>query len=246
MNRDSSTLVVIATYNEIENLPQLIDEILHYAPDVDILVIDDNSPDGTGEWCDERAATDDRIRVIHRPGKLGLGSATVAGLCYAIEHAYAYVLVMDADFSHHPRYIPALRSRMDSDDAESSVDVMIGSRYVTGGDVEGWPIGRRLASRAINAYARCLLGLRIRDCSGAFRCFRTETLKRIDFDAMRSQGYSFLEELLWHLKRKGARFGEEPIVFVDRQKGRSKINTREALAALWVIFCLGLRNWLGR
>jgi len=246
MNRDSSTLVVIATYNEIGNLPRLTDEIFHHAPDVDILVVDDNSPDGTGGWCDERAATDQRIRVIHRPGKLGLGSATITGLRYAIEHAYPYVLVMDADFSHHPRHIPALRARMGPNDGESSVDVMIGSRYVKGGGVEGWPLGRRLASRAINAYARCLLGLRPRDCSGAYRCFRTDTLRQIDFGAMLSQGYSFLEELLWHLQRKDARFGEEPIVFVDRQKGRSKINTREVLAALWVIFRLGLRNWIGR
>jgi len=246
MNRDSSTLVVIATYNEIENLPRLTDEVFRHASDVDVLVVDDNSPDGTGDWCDERAATDRRIHVIHRPGKLGLGSATITGLRYAIEHAYAYVLVMDADFSHHPRYIPALRARMNPDDGESAADVVIGSRYVKGGGVEGWPFGRRLASRAINAYARNLLGLGLRDCSGAFRCFRTELLKQIDFDAMHSQGYAFLEEILWHLKRKGARFGEEPIVFVDRQKGRSKINTREALAALWVILRLGLRNWAGR
>lgn len=246
MSDESSTLVVIATYNEIENLPELTDEVFRYAPDVDLLVVDDNSPDGTGRWCDQRAAEDDRVRVIHRSGKLGLGSATIAGMGYAIEHGYAYVLIMDADFSHHPRYIPGIRAGMDGVDDKSPVDVMIGSRYVKGGGVQGWPLGRRLMSRAINAYARCLLGLKIRDCSGAFRCFRTEVLRQVDFDRIRSTGYSFLEEILWHLKRVGARFGETPIVFVDRRQGQSKINMGEALAALWAIFRLGVRNWLFR
>lgn len=245
MSDESSTLVVIATYNEIENLPELTDEVFRHAPDVDILVVDDNSPDGTGRWCDERAVVDDRICVIHRAGKLGLGSATIAGMSYAIDHGYTYVLIMDADFSHHPQHIPAMRAGVDREGGESSVDVMIGSRYVKGGRVEGWPFRRRLMSRAINTYARCLLGLAIRDCSGAFRCFRTDVLKRIDFERIHSSGYSFLEEILWHLKRSGARFGETPITFVDRQRGQSKINTREAVAALWAIFRLGVRNWLG-
>ncbi|MBC8876100.1 MAG: polyprenol monophosphomannose synthase [Planctomycetes bacterium] len=244
MSDDSTTLVVIATYNEIENLPQLSDEVFRYAPDVDVLVVDDNSPDGTGDWCDERASVDARLRVIHRSGKLGLGSATIAGMRYAMEHGYQYVLVMDADFSHHPKYIPAMRAGMEGDGNEPSVDVMIGSRYVTGGGVEGWPLRRRFMSRAINTYARCLLGLKIRDCSGAFRCFRTDVLRQFDFDAIHSSGYAFLEEILWHLKRRGARFRETPIVFVDRQQGQSKINMREAVAALWAIFRLGVRNWL--
>ncbi len=245
MSDERPTLVVIATYNEIESLPELTNEVFRYAPDVDLLVVDDNSPDGTGRWCDERAADDNRIRVIHRSGKLGLGSATVAGMRYAIDHGYAYVLIMDADFSHHPRYIPTMRTGMDGEGDESCVDVMIGSRYVKGGKVEGWPLRRRFMSRAINLYARCLLGLKIRDCSGAFRCFRTDVLKQVDFDKIHSTGYSFLEEIFWHLKRKGARFGETPIVFVDRQQGQSKINMREALAALWSIFRLGVRNWFG-
>jgi len=244
MSHKSSTLVVIATYNEIENLPELTDEVFGHAPDVNVLVVDDNSPDGTGRWCDERVATDDRMHVIHRSGKLGLGTATIAGMRYAMEHGYGYVLIMDADFSHHPRYIPAMRAGMEDEHGESLVDVMIGSRYVKGGGVEGWPLRRRLMSRAINAYARCLLGLAIRDCSGAFRCFRTDVLDKVDFERIYSPGYAFLEEILWHLKRGGARFGETPIVFVDRQQGQSKINMREAVAALWAIFRLGVRNWL--
>jgi len=245
VNPTERTLVAIATYNEIENLPSLTDEVFSHAPDVDLLVIDDNSPDGTGQWCDERAAADPRVRVIHRQGKLGLGTATIAGFRYAIEHGYDFILVMDADFSHHPRYLPAIRQGMCGDDGGKPVDVMVGSRYVRGGGVEGWPLTRHVMSRCVNAYARLLLGLSVRDCSGAFRCYRTEVLRTVDFDRMRSRGYSYLEELLWILKRHGARFGETPIVFVDRQQGQSKINLREAFAALWILFQLGLKNWCG-
>ena len=241
-----ATLVVIATYNEIENLPRLTEEIVRHAPDVDILVIDDNSPDGTGQWCDQRAASGRGFHVIHRPGKLGLGTATIAGLQYAIEKGYTYALVMDADFSHHPRYLPELLAGMEPAPGESPVDVMIGSRYAPGGGVEGWPLRRRWMSRFINWYSRCLLGLRPRDCSGAYRCYRTSLLGKIDFDRIRSRGYSFLEEFLWRLKRHGGRIAETPIVFVDRQQGESKINYREAFAALWIIFVLGMKNWFGR
>jgi dolichol-phosphate mannosyltransferase len=233
------TLITVATYNEIENLPRLVDEILAIAPQVEILVIDDNSPDGTGRWCDEKHATDFRVHCLHRPGKLGLGTATIAGMKYAIEHGYDYMLNMDADFSHHPRYIPAILAGMEN------ADVMIGSRYVPGGGVLDWPLKRRLMSWGVNTYARVLLGLRSRDCSGAFRCYRVDLLKKLDFDRVRSRGYSFQEEILWHLKRLAARFGETPIVFADREHGLSKINSREAYAALGILARLGLTNWTG-
>ena len=238
-NRPARTLVTIATYNEIENLPLLVDAIWEVASQVDILVIDDNSPDGTGSWCDEQAKTEPRLHCLHRAGKLGLGTATIAGMKYAIEHDYDLMLNMDADFSHHPRYIPALLAGMES------ADVTIGSRYVPGGGVKDWPFKRRLMSWGVNTYARWLLGLRPKDCSGAFRCFRVELLRRVDFDSIRSRGYSFQEEILWHLKRAGARFTESPILFADREKGQSKINSREALSAIGIIFRLGIRNWLG-
>jgi len=244
MTRNHSTLVTLATYNEIENLPRLVDEILAVAPEVDILVIDDNSPDGTGRWCDERASVDPRVRCLHRAGKLGLGTATIAGMKYAIEHGYSFVLNMDADFSHHPRHVPALLAGMLPDGA-AAVDVMIGSRYVAGGAIEGWPLKRHVMSRSVNVLARWLLGLRARDCSGAFRCYRVALLQEIDFAAVRSRGYSFQEEILWHLKRLGARFGETPITFADRTRGSSKIDSREAVAALKVLLALGARNWLG-
>ena len=162
---------------------------------------------------------------------------------YAIEHGYRYVLNMDADFSHQPKYLPALLAGMEPPEGPP-VDVMIGSRYIPGGGIEGWPLKRQLMSRAVNLYARLLLGLRPKDCSGAFRCYRTATLARLDFDAVRSRGYSFQEEILWRLKRAGARFGETPIVFVERQHGVSKIDSGEALAAMRIIFALGMQNWL--
>ncbi len=245
MSDADRTLVTVATYNEIENLPRLVDEILLALPRVHLLVIDDNSPDGTGDWCDRKAAEDPRVHCMHRPGKLGLGTATIAGMQYAIRLGCKYVLNMDADFSHQPRYLGELLAGMEPEGAPA-VDVMIGSRYVPGGGVEGWPLRRRLMSRAVNCYARWLLGLKAKDCSGAFRCYRTELLARLDFDAVRSRGYSFQEEILWHLKRLGARFAETPIVFIDRQRGTSKINSKEALAALRIIFTLGVRNLLGR
>lgn len=239
------TLVTVATYNEIENLPRLVEEIFQYAPDVDILVIDDNSPDGTGQWCDQKAAEDPRVHCLHRPGKLGLGTATIAGMQYAIQHGYKQMLNLDADFSHPPRYLPAILAGMDPPDGQP-VDVMIGSRYVPGGDIEGWPWRRHFMSAGVNLYSRWLLGLKPKDCSGAYRCYRTSVLAKLDFDRVRSRGYSFQEEILWHLKRLGARFGETPIVFVDRTQGSSKINHREAVAALWIIFGLGVRNLFSR
>ena len=233
------TLITLATYNEIENLPLLVEEVFAVAPQAEVLVIDDYSPDGTGRWCDEQAAVDSRVHCLHRPGKLGLGTATIAAMRYAIESDFDFMLNMDADFSHHPRYIPAILAGMEN------ADVSIGSRYVRGGGVKDWPLKRRLMSWGVNTYARALLGLRSRDCSGAFRCYRVALLKKLDFDKVVSRGYSFQEEILWHLKRQGARFSETPILFADREKGQSKINNREAVAALRILMRLGFKNWTG-
>jgi len=238
----STTLIVMATYNEMQNLPDLTDEIFRHAPDVHVLVVDDNSPDGTGAWCDARAGQDGRFHVLHRARKLGLGTATIAGMRYALEHGYAYVLVMDADFSHHPRYLPDLRRGMDPEAPQPPVDVMIGSRYLPGGGVERWPWRRRWISRMVNRYARWWMRLPASDISGAFRCYRASVLERIDFEAIRARGYAFEEEILWWLKRHGARFGETPIVFVDRQRGQSKVNLCEVWSACWNMFVLGLRG----
>jgi dolichol-phosphate mannosyltransferase len=239
------TLVSLATYNEIENLPRLLEEIGRFAPQVDVLVVDDNSPDGTGGWCDEQAAKDPRLHCLHRSGKLGLGTATIAAMQYAIEQGYDYLLNMDADFSHHPRYLPQMIELMQSH-PDGPRDVVIGSRYIAGGAIEGWPLRRHLMSRGVNWYARRLLGLAANDCSGAFRCYRVSTLTKLDFSAIRSRGYSFQEEVLWHLKNLGAKFGETPITFVDRVCGTSKINTREALLALRIILSLATQSGTSR
>ena len=239
------TLVSVATYNEIENLPQLVEAIQSSLPQADILVVNDNSPDGTGRWCDEKAAQEPRLRCVHRPGKLGLGTATLTAMKYAIEHGYQYMVNMDADFSHPPERLPDLVGGMDPPGG-SCVNVMLGSRYIPGGGIEGWSWKRHFMSRGVNLYSRWLLGLKPRDVSGAFRCYRTTVLNRLDFEAIRSRGYSFQEEILWRLKRVGARFGETPFVFVDRRKGA--FENRHARSDLGTAdhFAPGVRNLLGQ
>ena len=187
MQDSQKTLVTLATYNEIDSLPSLVDAICQELPKADILVIDDNSPDGTGQWCDEQQKRDARIRCLHREAKLGLGTATIAAMRYAIDNQYELMLNMDADFSHHPRYLPALVAGMHSGD-EQVCDCLIGSRYIAGGSTQGWPLLRKLMSRGVNLYARTLLGLRTKDCSGAFRCYRVDLLRKMDFSEIRSTG----------------------------------------------------------
>lgn len=242
--RTSDVLVSVATYNEIENLPRLVAEIFRQLGEVDILVVDDNSPDGTGQWCDQAAATGPRIRCLHRPGKLGLGTATLDGMRFALDAGYRYLINLDADFSHDPRHLPEILRGMDPDD-EPPRDVVVGSRYVPGGGVRGWPFYRRWMSRAVNAYSRWLLGLGVRDCSGSFRCYRVAKLRELELDTFRSRGYSIYEELLWHLRRHGARIAEIPIVFVDRRYGQTKINSAEACRAVVVILRLAISGWVG-
>ena len=226
-----NSLVSLATYNEAGNLRPLVETIRQFAPDSSILVIDDNSPDGTGRIADELRDTLPNVHVIHRPGKLGLGTATLAAVRYAIDHHFDYLLNLDADFSHPPRFIPDLLKGM------ADHDVMIGSRYVPGGGVEGgFNLKRRLMSSGINGYARLMLGLTSKDNSGAFRCYRVSKLAEIDLDQVRSRGYSFQEEILYWCKTVGCRIGETPILFENRRAGISKINMREAVSALWILF----------
>ncbi len=231
----SKVIISLATYNEAGNLEPLVEEIRRQAPSASVLVIDDNSPDGTGRIADELRATLPDIHVIHRAGKLGLGTATVEAMKYAIDHGYDYLLNLDADFSHPPRFIPALLAGM------RDHDVMIGSRYIEGGGVEGgFDIKRKFMSAGINWYARLLLGLKTRDNSGSFRCYRVSKLAEIGVDRIRSRGYSYLEEILFLCRQVGCRMGETPILFEDRRAGVSKINPREVVEALIVIFKLGV------
>ena len=234
-----SLLVTLCTYNEIENIAAMLVAIHEHAPQADILIIDDNSPDGTGGMADQLARGDSRIRVLHRQGKLGLGTAIIAGMRYAMEQGYEFVLNLDADFSHHPVHIPALLKLMDR------ADVAIGSRYVAGGKVVGWGFRRHFMSRGINLYARTFLGLSTSDNSGSYRCYRVTKLKELDLDLVKARGYAFQEEILYRCRRVGCRFAETPITFEDRRLGTSKINLGEVVSALWVIFRLGLDKLCG-
>ena len=236
MPTDPRLLITLCTYNERENLERLIPEIHEYAPHADLLVIDDNSPDGTGEYADEWAARTEWVSVLHRAAKLGLGSATLAGFQYGIDQGYDYLLNLDADFSHHPKYIPEMLAKM------PAADVVIGSRYIPGGGVEDWGLRRKLMSGAINTYARLLLGLKNRDNSGSFRCYRVEKLAQLDLQKFVARGFAFEEEVLYRCRRIGCRFVEVPIVFADRRLGESKISLLETVAALWVILRLGVEN----
>ncbi|MCY2932645.1 MAG: polyprenol monophosphomannose synthase [Planctomycetota bacterium] len=241
----SSRLIIsLATYNESGNLRALVEEIRRCLPEADILVIDDNSPDGTGKIADELSRADRSVHVLHRPGKMGLGTAVLAGMRYAIENGYEYLINMDADFSHPPRYLQSLLAGAQGD----GLDVMIGSRYVAGGGIAGeqFNFKRKFMSGGINAYARFWLGLKSRDNSGSYRCYRTEMLKRIPFEKIRSRGYSFMEEILYWCLEAGAKIGETPILFENRRAGASKINKMEAVNALRIIAELGVGRALGR
>ncbi len=233
-------LVALATYNEIENLPRLVKEILDLVPTVDVLIVDDNSPDGTGRWAVDASKNDSRVRAIIRENERGLGSAVICALKYAAEEDYDFVVNMDADFSHPPQMIPKLFQRISQDD--EPVDVVIASRYVKGGGTQGWPLRRRIMSRCVNCYARIALGLKTRDNSGSYRCYRVSKLEKLNFDQFLSQGYSFFEETLFRLKEIGARFEELPFVFVDRLRGTSKINVKESIKAVRIISRLGLKR----
>ena len=227
-------VVTVCTYNERENIARLIPLILEALPQADVLVVDDNSPDGTAEVVRDLGRSDSRVKLLLRTAKEGLGAATLAGFRWAIDHGYDFVLNMDADFSHHPRHLAAVFGGM------HSADVVIGSRYVPGGGIVGWSLKRHVMSQGINIYSRVLLGLRTHDCSGAFRCYRIGKLREIDFARFRSSGYAFQEEMLYRCARVGCRIAETPITFEDRIVGQSKINLREMLRAVRDLFSLGL------
>jgi dolichol-phosphate mannosyltransferase len=233
-------LVSLATYNERDNLSPLIGEIHSYVPAAEVLVIDDSSPDGTGEVADRLAGADPRIHVLHRQGKLGLGTAILAGMRFAMDHDYSSFVNMDADFSHHPRYLPALLAGV------KRYDVMIGSRYIRGGGTLNWPLSRKALSVGVNALVRLLMRLPAHDCSGGYRCYRVAQLRRTELQNLLSRGYSFQQEVLYRCRKAGARIGETPIIFENRRAGASKVNPKEILRSLAVIFYIGLHSFFGR
>ncbi|MGM0575747.1 MAG: polyprenol monophosphomannose synthase [Myxococcota bacterium] len=219
-------LIIVPTYDERENLPLLIDAVFDVEPDLHVLIVDDASPDGTGELADELAAEDGRIHVLHREGKLGLGTAYIAGFRWALERDYPLVFEMDADFSHQPKYIPDFLA------AAEDADLVLGTRYIRGGGTEGWGPLRQMISRGGNLYARAALSLPFRDLTGGFKCFRRRVLETIDLDAVRSEGYAFQIELTYRAWKQGFRVVEVPIVFPDRTRGKSKMSgniVREAM-----------------
>jgi dolichol-phosphate mannosyltransferase len=228
---DPRVLIITPTYNERENLADLVHALHAVVPSAHLLVVDDASPDGTGALVDAMAAVDERIAVIHRTGKLGLGTAYVAGFDYALRRGYDVVLEMDADLSHDPRYVPAFLEAI-----EKGADVVLGSRNVVGGGVEGWGLGRHVLSKGGSLYARTILGVPVRDLTTGFKAYTRHALEIIDPHRIRSNGYSFQIETTYRALRKGLSVVEVPIVFVDRRAGRSKMSRRifvEAIAEVW-------------
>jgi dolichol-phosphate mannosyltransferase len=223
-------MVVVPTYNERDNIQRLVGDVLSQGDGIQVLVVDDNSPDGTGEIVDRMAADDPRIHVIHRTGKLGLGSAYREGFKYALEQGAEYIVEMDADFSHDPAMLPVFLNKI------KEYDLVIGSRYLNGVSVVNWPIRRLILSYCASVYTRMITGLTISDCTGGFKCFRRKVLESIDLDKIRSDGYSFQIEMNYRCVERGFRVGEIPIIFIDRHAGSSKMSkriVREAVFMVW-------------
>jgi len=231
MNETSERcLIVVPTYNERENLQLLVAAVHEVVPHTDILVVDDSSPDGTGELADELAAGDPRVHVLHRREKEGLGKAYTAGFAWALEKGYDLIFEMDCDFSHRPEHLPHFL------EAIKDADLVLGSRYVKGGGTENWGVLRKLISGGGNLYARAVLGLPYRDLTGGFKCFRRKVLEALDLDNLFSFGYSFQIELTCRTHKRGFRIVEVPIVFPDRTRGESKMSGKifkEAFFTVW-------------
>ncbi len=234
------SLVIIPTYNEKENLEKIVPEILKMDDSLNILVVDDNSPDGTGQIADRIASHHKKVLVLHRPGKMGLGQAYIAGFKYAIEKGFDYIFEMDADFSHDPRYLPDFLSGI------KEADLVIGSRYIKGVNVINWPMTRLLLSYYANIYARWVTGLPLNDSTGGFKCYRRKVLESINLDEVRSNGYSFQIEMSFRAWKKGFKIKEIPIIFMDRREGKSKMSKKIVREAIWMVWRLRLSSLLGK
>jgi dolichol-phosphate mannosyltransferase len=228
----AKTLVIIPTYNEIENLPKLLAKMEELGLPVDVLVVDDGSPDGTGSWVESQLQSRKHLHLIKRPGKQGLGSAYVAGFRFAIEKGYDFVFEMDADFSHDPAHVPVFLQEIETN------DLVIGSRYINGISVVNWPMSRLLLSYFANMYARVITGLPLQDATGGYKCFRVAALKTLDFGKIHAGGYSFQIEVNYKLWKKGFRIREIPILFMDRTAGVSKMSGKIIKEALFLLIRL--------
>ncbi len=234
-------LVIVPTYNESENITRIVPLILAQDPRLDVLVVDDNSPDGTGALADELAAADPRVHVLHRPGKQGLGRAYLAGFKWALEREFAYIFEMDADFSHDPAHLPEFLA------AVQDADMVLGSRYRDGKvTVVNWPMTRLMLSYGANIYARAVTGLRLGDATGGFKCFRREVLMAIPLDQVRSNGYAFQIEMSFRAWKRNFRIAEIPIVFHDRTEGESKMSKGIVREAIWMVWRLRWWSIVGR
>ena len=229
-NAAARAVVVLPTYNERENICAIVPAILAASTEVDVLVVDDNSPDGTGKLADDLAAADPRVRVLHRERKEGLGRAYLHGFRVALDAGYGRILEMDADFSHSPNRLPALLA------ASHGADVVLGSRYTDGGGTVNWGLGRKLLSRGGSLYARTILGLSVRDLTGGFKCFHRRVLEALDLPSVQSTGYTFQIELTYRAVRRGFRVVEVPIIFADRRVGKSKMSRKIVLEAFWKVW----------
>jgi dolichol-phosphate mannosyltransferase len=233
----NKSIIVIPTYNEVENISKLIDTIFNIKSDIDILIVDDNSPDGTAEVVSKMMNKDSRIHLIKRPGKMGLGTAYCDGFKYALEKGFDYIFEMDADFSHNPEDIPRFLEEI------HNYDLVIGSRYVSGVNVVNWPLKRLILSYGANLYTRIITGMPVHDATGGFKCFRAEALKKIDLSKIKSNGYGFQIEMNFRLWKSGARLKEIPIIFIDRRSGVSKMNKKiiyEAIFLVWKLKILSI------
>lgn len=237
----SKTLIVTPTYNEKDNLPRFIDAVRSAFPAADLMVVDDNSPDGTGEIADAIASKDSHVRVIHRAGKLGLGTAYIEAFKKGLAEGYDRFFEMDADLSHDVKYLPDFVAALDE-----GADIVIGSRNIPGGGVEGWGLGRHFISKGGSLYSRTILGLRVRDLTSGYKAFTRRALESIDIDTVHSNGYSFQIEMTYRAMRKGMRVKEVPIIFVDRTAGRSKMSRRIFVEAIGVVWKLRGEALIGR
>ena len=235
------TLIVTPTYNEKDNLPVFLEAVRKALPEADVMVVDDNSPDGTGAIADAFAAKDSQVRVMHRAGKLGLGTAYLEAFRKGLDEGYDRFLEMDADLSHDVRYLPDFVRALDE-----GADVVIGSRYIPGGNVEGWGFGRHFISKGGSLYARSILGLGIRDLTSGYKAFTRRALDAIDIGSVQSNGYSFQVEMTYRAVRKGMRVKEVPIVFVDRTQGQSKMSRKIFLEAVGVVWKLRAEALIGK
>ncbi len=233
-------LIIFPTYNERDNIEKIVHAVLPLDPRIHVLVVDDNSPDGTGDLADRLAQQESKVNVLHREKKEGLGQAYIAGFKWAIERQFDYIFEMDADFSHGPEYVPQFLKEI------RDVDLVIGSRYVSGVNVINWPIGRLLLSYYANVYTRWITGLPLRDATGGFKCFRREVLETIDLDAVQSSGYSFQIEMSMRVWKRGFRIKEIPIIFYDRRAGESKMSKKIVREAVWMVWWLRLRSIMGK